>query len=58
MGFGGRFSNYANVPLEGHTTELWHPTLAQRKLLVLGVTPPHGETVDKVGFRPGSGGCP
>ena len=57
-GFVGRFSYYVLVPLEGHTTGVWHPTHAQRKLLVLGVTPPHGETVDKVGFRPGSGGCP
>ena len=40
--FVGRFSNYANVPLEGHATGLWHPTHAQRKLLVLGVAPPCG----------------
>ncbi len=56
--FVGRFSYYVLVPLEGHTTGVWHPTHAQRKLLVLGVTPPHGETVDEMGFGPGSGGCP
>ena len=53
--FVGRFSNYANVPLEGHATELWHPTLAQRKLLVLGVASPHGEAVHDVGSGPASG---
>ena len=56
--FVGRFSYYVLVPLEGHTTGVWYPTHAQRKLLVLGVTPPHGETVDEMGFGPGQEGVP
>ena len=53
--FVGRFSNYANVPLEGHATGLWHSTHAQRKLLVLGVASPRGEAVHDVGSWPASG---
>ena len=39
---------------EGHATGLWHPTHAQRKLLMLGVAPPRGEAVHDVGSGPAS----